>query len=385
MRYVLRELAKPLMQAAGGFPAVILTGPRRCGKTFLLRHLFPRAAYRLLEDPDVIAAVRADPRGFLEDLPHPVILDEIQNAPELFAYIRTLIDAAPRQTGRWLLTGSQEAPLMRNVTESMAGRAAIMQLLPFSFRELGKYDLLQGGFPEVCARPRIAKPYFASYVQTYLERDIHLAGLVRDLPTFRRFLSLLASRNGQILNRSDLAAPLGVSVPTISQWVDILEMTGQVLVVPPYFENFGKRLVKNPKIYFIDPGLTCHLLGIDSASALERSVFAGPLFEGFIASEIIKNQINSGGRRELYFFRDHQGLEVDFVIPGPAEGLTLLEVKKTRTPTPAMVKPLSQLANDRLKRPTRRILVYQSSRSRTVAPTLAPGVQALTVEQFLQG
>lgn len=385
MRYIHRECERELLRAARGYGAVILTGPRRCGKTFLLKHLFPKADYRLLEDPDVIAAVRADPRGFLEDLKTPAILDEIQNAPELFAYIRTMIDAAPSRKGRWFLTGSQEAPLMKGVTESMTGRAAIMQLLPLSFRETGTLDITRGGFPEVMARPRFARQYFSSYLQTYLERDIRALGLVRDLPTFRRFLSLLASRNGQMLNRSDLAAPLGVSVPTISQWINLLEMTRQILVVPPYFENFGKRLVKAPKVYFVDSGLVCHLLGIESLAGLDRSVFAGPIFEAMVASEVVKNQLNAGRRREIYYFRDQQGLEIDLLIPGHDGALTLAEVKYTRTPTPAMARPLQQLDAGRIARPVRRVLIYRRSRTRTPTGTIAPGVVCQTAEEFLAG
>lgn len=384
MRYIRRQCEPLVLKAARGFGAVILTGPRRCGKTFLLRHLFPHADYRLLEDPDVIGAVRSDPRGFLEDLRSPVILDEIQNAPELFPYIRSMIDAAPSRKGHWLLTGSQEAPLMRGVTESMAGRAAIMQLLPLSYRESGKLDVVRGGFPEVLARPRLAREYFTSYLQTYLERDIRALGLVRDLPTFRRFLSLLASRTGQMLNRSDLAAPLGVSVPTLTEWINILEMTGQILLVQPYFENFGKRLVKTPKLYFMDCGMVCNLLGIDSLQMLERSVFAGAVFEGMVASEVAKNQLNAGRRREIYYFRDHRGLEVDLVIPGGDGGLTLAEIKYSRTPTPAMARPLLELSDNAIARPLRRVLVHRASRTRTITPTVAPGVEVQTVEQFLQ-
>ena len=185
--------------------------------------------------------------------------------------------------GNLLFTGSQEAPLMQGVTESMAGRAAILQLLPFSLVETAKVSLLYGGFPEVLAQPKARGLWFASYLQTYLERDVRSIVNVRDLSTFRRFLSLLASRHGQLLNKTDLAAPLGISVPTIGEWLNILEITGQIILVPPYFENFGKRLVKSPKVYWEDSGLACYLLGIASESELERSPFLGRLFEGFVA------------------------------------------------------------------------------------------------------
>src|SRR5689334_6653367 len=228
MRYVHRTLEPVLARAVRDFPAVVLTGPRRAGKTVLLQRTFPDASYHLFEDPDVVARFRHDPQGFLDDVSTPAILDEIQNVPEVFEHVRSRIDRAPRRMGQWLLTGSQESGLMRNVSESMAGRAAILQLWPMSVRESAKVTLLRGGYPEVVARPRAASLWFASYLQTWLERDVRSITAVQDLGTFRRFLALVASRHGQILNRTDLAAPLGVSVPTVSRWLDVLEATGQV-------------------------------------------------------------------------------------------------------------------------------------------------------------
>ena len=244
--------------------------PLFCASCFLKR------SYVLLEDPDIQARVRSDPRAFLDALRPPVVFDEIQNTPELLEYVRTLIDTGPRRMGQWLFTGSQEAPLMQGISESMAGRAAILQLLPFSLAETKKVNLLHGGFPEVLARPKARSLWFASYLQTYLERDVRAITNVRDLATFRGFIALLASRHGQILNKTDLAAPLGVTVPTIGEWLHILEVTGQVILVPPYFENFGKRLIKSPKVYWGDSGLACYLLGMTSPAELDRSPFLGP-------------------------------------------------------------------------------------------------------------
>jgi hypothetical protein len=185
-----------------------------------------------------------------------------------------------------------------------------------SLRETPKVNLLHGGYPEVLARPRARKLWFSSYLQTYIERDVRSITAIRDLATFRRFLSLVAARHGQFLNKSDLASPLGMSVPGVSSWLDVLETTGQVLLVPPFFENLGKRLIKSPKIYVADSGLCCHLLGLETQTEVERSPFLGALFEGFVASEIAKVQAHAGRRRQLYTFRDQQGLEVDFVVPG---------------------------------------------------------------------
>lgn len=381
MRYIVRTLESQLAGAARSFPAIVLTGPRRAGKTSLLRHMFPAADYRLLEDPDLVARMRADPQGFLDSLRAPVILDEVQNVPEVFSYVRARIDREPRRRGRWFLTGSQEAPLMRGVSESMAGRAAVFQLFPLSTAESPKVSLLSGGYPEVVARPTAARLWFSSYLQTYLERDLRSVTAVKDLATFRRFLAVLASRHGQILNKTDLAAPLGVSVPTISHWLGALEATAQILIVAPYFENLGKRLLKSPKVYLFDSGLACHLLGIESAAELARSPFRGSLFEGFVAAEIVKKQVNAGRRREIYYFRDEQGLEVDFLVPGRTGGVALVECKASRTVTPAMAAPLQRLAQAlRRRRPATAVssfLVHEPPQVPARTDAVAPGVRAL--------
>lgn len=384
MRFISRDLRQTVLNAARNFPAVVVTGPRRAGKTTLLRRLFPRASYVLLEDPDVQARARSDPRGLLDGLRLPALFDEIQNVPELFAYIRTRIDESPSTTGQWLLTGSQEAPLMQGVTESMAGRAAVLNLLPMSLAESDRVSLLAGGYPEAVARPKARNLWFSSYIQTYLERDVRAIVNVRDLGTFRRFLALLASRHGQILNRTDLAAPLGVSVPTISEWLHVLEITGQIILLPPYFENFGKRLLKSPKVYILDSGLACHLLGIRSQAELNRSPFLGPLFEGFVAAEILKHQVNRGRRKEIYYFRDQQGLEVDFLFPGESGGLWMVECKASKTIQPAMAGPLQSLRRAMGKHePVHAVIIHPKVASPVPIRTVAPQVEALDVQEFL--
>jgi uncharacterized protein len=371
-----------IRMAAKAFAAVVLTGPRRCGKTYLLRAGLRGAQYVLLEDPDVLARVKADPRSFLDGLALPVIIDEIQHAPELFAYLRTRIDANPRKTGQWFLAGSQEASLMQGVSESMAGRAAIFQMLPIAREESPKVSVLNGGFPEVLARPTARSLWFSSYLQTYLERDVRAVLNVRNLSVFRRFLGLIASRHGQLLNRTELAQPLGLSIPAISEWINVLETTGLLLLVPPYFSNLGKRLLKSPKLYLCDSGLACHLLGIQSQAELLRSPFLGAITEGSVAAELVKAQINRGARRELYFFRDQQGLEVDFLLPH--RGVTvLIEVKTSSTPLPAMTKSLWQLSRAFGSEPTRAVLVHGDSRSAPNMTALAPDVEARTLDGLI--
>lgn len=277
---------------------------------------------------------------------------------------------------------------MQKVTESMAGRAAVLQLRPLSTRESSKVNLFLGGYPEAVARPRAAQQWFNSYVQTYLERDVRAVTAVKDLATFRRFLALVASRHGQILNKTDFAAPLGVSVPTISQWLGVLETTAQILLVPPFYENVGKRLIKSPKVYLADSGLACHLLGIDSALELARSPFLGALFEGFIAAEIVKAQINGGRRSEIYYFRDEQGLEVDFLVPGRHGSIALVECKAARTASPSMALSMQRLGQAlKKKRPhsgaIEMYVVYQPSRTAIATTAVVPGVQAVAWQNFV--
>jgi hypothetical protein len=388
MRYAHRQIEPTLLRAARSFPAVVLTGARRTGKTTLLRRLFPAAEYHLFEDPDVVSRFRADPQGFLDGVRTPAIFDEIQNVPELFPYVRSRIDRHPQKSGQWFLTGSQESGLMRGVTESLAGRAAILELWPMSSRESRSVSPLRGGFPEVLARPRAADLWFSSYVQTYLERDVRSISAIQDLPTFRRFLALVAARHGQMLNKSDLAAPLGMSIPGIGRWLDILEITAQVIVVPPYFENYGKRLTKTPKLYVADAGLACHLLGIASEAELRRSPFRGSILEGLVAAEIAKAQTAAGLRRELYYFRDHQGLEVDFVVPGRAGRVTLVEVKAGGTPRPEMAVPMQRLSaamvsKGRSPGDVAMSLLYEPAKGTHRSRALAAGVEAIPWREFV--
>lgn len=377
-----RELANEVIRGLKQFPAIVLTGPRRAGKTFLLKkELGLKTSYYLLEDPDVLLRVKSDPRAWLESIKTPAIIDEIQNAPELLPYIRTIIDSAPSKKGQWLITGSQEFSIMKGVTESLAGRAGIFSLLPFSWRETRKTSPFFGGYPEVINHPRSAKNWFRSYLQTYIEQDIRQIINVKDMGTYRRFLQILANNNGQVLNKSDIAAPVGVKVPTITQWLSALEITNQIVLIQPYFNNFKKRLIKSPKLYWLDSGLLCFLLGIESEKQLNNHPAAGFIFESYLASEILKNQINRGEQKSLYYFRDEFGLEVDLIQPIKS-GLRLIEVKWSKTPVPSMVSPLLSLKKNipsNIK--TELCLVHRGD---TIDDsTLTSGVKAFNYKTFL--
>ena len=373
MTYLKRALEPVLKQAAAQFPAVILTGPRQAGKTTLLKHLFGRDyAYVSLELPDMRAVALEDPRSFLDRFSPPVIFDEIQYAPELLPYLKEMIDEARDEAGQFILTGSQNLLLIERVTESLAGRAAILRLLPMSRREafgnpeaplaweaeegtgvqraLSQKDLwrefLRGGYPELVANPgRNIQLWHASYAQTYLERDVRSLRQIGDLTQFQNFLRALAARSGQLLNLSDLARDLGVAVNTTKAWLSVLEATHQVFIVRPYFANIGKRLVKTPKVYFTDTGTLCHLTGLRDPEHAAAGPMAGSLMETAVLGEIIKTLTNRGLSPQVYFWRTATGVEVDFLVEAGTK-LIPVEIKKSATPRPAMAVSLRALQRD---------------------------------------
>jgi uncharacterized protein len=360
-RYISRTLESVLRKAAREFPAVVLTGPRQAGKTTLLTRLFARRArYVSLEPPDVRAAAAADPRGFLDLYPPPVILDEVQYAPVLLPYVKERIDARRTAVGQYLMTGSQNLLLMAQVTESLAGRAASLRLLPLSSREIAGQParplpwertggmrqppplrslwqrLLRGGYPELAAYPtRDAVLWHGSYIQTYLERDVRTLRQVGDLTLFQAFLRALAARSGQLLNLTDVARDLGVAVNTAKAWLSVLEATHQVRIVRPYFANVGKRLVKTPKVYFTDTGTLCFLAGLRDPAHAAAGPMAGAIFETAVLSELVKSLGGRGIDPEVYFWRTATGAEVDFIVD-TASALVPIEVKTSATPRPAM-------------------------------------------------
>ncbi len=401
--YIPRTLEPVLARALEQFPAVVLTGPRQAGKTTLLRHLLEGSArYVALDLPDVRAAAEADPRGFLDLHPAPVILDEIQACPSLLPYLRERIDQRRSEPGRYILSGSQNLLLMEAVTESLAGRSAVLTLLPLSQRELtgeaqrtlcweeggavmepAKRPLeaqwssyLQGGFPELAASgPRDLDLWHGSYVRTYLERDVRRLRNVGDLGAFQAFMQALAARSAQLLSLSELSRDLGVAVNTVKAWLSVLEASHQIVVLRPYHANIGKRLVKTPKVYFTDVGTLCYLTGVRSWELAARGPLAGAIFETAVFSELYKAAHHRGQEPRLWFWRTSTGQEVDFLVQQGTK-LVPVEVKAGATVRPPMAAGIHALRRDLGDAVLPGWVVYQGEQRLP----MGEGVQALPFE-----
>ena len=351
---IARHLRSTLRAAARRAPVVTLTGPRQSGKTTLARAAFPRYDYASLEDPDLRTFALDDPRGFLDQYRRGVVIDEAQRAPDLFSYVQTLVDQDDRP-GRFVLSGSQNFLLLRSVSQTLAGRCAILHLLPFSFTELASLPavdvsglgrrlpgrrptppadlmdtLFRGFYPRIHDKRLDARRWLRDYHQTYVERDVRELVNVGDLEVFRLFVRLCAGRNGQLLNLSDLASDAGVTHTTARRWLSILETSFLIVLLRPHHRNFNKRLIKSPKLYFLDTGLLCYLLRIGSPAELRLHAARGSVFESFVLSELLKARLHRGEEAELYFWRDAAGHEIDVLI---ADGETLMpvEVKSGQT------------------------------------------------------
>ena len=327
------------LRLARGFPIVAITGPRQSGKTTLARAAFPGLPYVSLEDPDTREFALADPRGFLARFADGAVLDEAQRCPALFSYLQGIVDERPVM-GRFVLTGSQQFGMLSSITQSLAGRVGLVQLLPFSLRELRDAGvqpetldalLWRGGYPPIHDRALDPADWLANYVATYLERDVRQLLAVKDLGLFQRFVKLCAARTGQILNLSALGADCGIAHVTAREWLGVLEASYLVTLLRPYHRNYGKRLVKSPKLCFLDTGLAAYLLGIRDPASLGIHAQRGALFETLVVSELIKARFNAGRAADLHFWRDSTGHEVDVLFADAAGKLQAVEVKSGAT------------------------------------------------------
>lgn len=338
MSIISRDIEPRLKLLARQFPAIILTGPRQSGKSTLCKSVFHHHSYATLESPDVRSFALEDPRGFLAQFPKGAILDEIQQCPRLSSYLQELLDSDP-QPGRWILTGSQNFSLMASTSQSLAGRAAILHLLPLSRHEVARFPrhpktlnetLLTGGYPRILDHDLKPADWLSSYVATYLERDVRSFAHIGDLATFQRFTQLCAGRIGQLLNLSALASDCGISSPTAKAWLSILEASFIAFRLPSYHSNISKRLIKMPKLHFYDSALACWLLGIRDVRQLDLHPLRGAIFESWTVSEIIKNRFNHGEANGVYFYRDKAGLESDVLVRGK-DSFTVVEAKAGQT------------------------------------------------------
>lgn len=340
-----REISERLRDLGEATPAIVLTGARQTGKTTALRLAFPDHGYVTLDLPSMADRAERDPEAFLADHPPPLVIDEVQYAPGLFRHLKGAIDADRRAYGRFVLTGSQKFTLMRDVSESLAGRCVWLELEGFSLPEIRRTRpwgalpahalldevLIRGAFPELWVNPRLRPPdFFASYVATYLERDVRQLINVTSLRDFERFIRACAHRNGQLLDRSDIARDVGISPKTADAWLGVLVASNQVFLLEPWFANVGKRLVKSPKLYFSDPGLCAWLLGVTPAT-LRGSPYLGGLWEALVYAEIRKALVAHSLPATVWFYRDDRQLEVDFLLTAGGRGV-IIEAKHTERP-----------------------------------------------------
>ena len=346
---ITREIKNELLQCAKEYPAVTILGPRQSGKTTLAKMTFPSLGYCSLEDPDVRLNASNDPRGLLASFPDGVILDEIQRVPELLSYLQGIIDK--QQTpGRFILTGSHQPEVHQVVSQSLAGRTAVLELLPFSISELCQYkrpvsgsyeSILQGFYPRVHENQLRPSRFYSSYLATYIERDIRALINIKDLTRFNEFLRLLAGRVGQLINYSSLANDIGVSSGTVKSWVSVLKASYILFELPPYFRNIRKRLVKSSKLYFTDVGLAAWLLGLETPEQVQRDPLRGSLYENLIILEVTKRLLNRGLQPQLHFYRDSKGNEVDLLI-SQGRSFTAIEIKSAQTFNPEFVSGIKQ-------------------------------------------
>ncbi|CAM4030692.1 ATP-binding protein [Flavobacterium branchiophilum] len=375
-----RTIVESILFLKNKYPIIALTGPRQSGKTTLLKELFPDYQYLSLENPDMRTFFRNDPKGFFKQYSKFCIIDEAQREPDLFSYLQTIVDE-DKIMGQYILSGSQNFHLMKNITQSLAGRVALFKLFPFDLEELKNHQLLEhnyinyilkGSYPAVYDRDIPYKNFYNNYMQTYIERDISELVNVRDIRSFRTFLSLCASRAGQLLNLNAMANECGISQPTAKSWISVLESSYIIFLLQPYYKNFDKRVIKSPKLFFYDTGLLCHLLKVKNPDQIKLNSYRGNLFENMVVSESIKLNYHKNMMQEFWFWRNSGGHEIDLLIQDD-EKLKVVEIKSTSTISQDLFKGIEyfeKLANDLIKSKT---LIYNGleNQTRTIAQVVS--------------
>lgn len=347
INYIDRDITDSIKSATKYFPVITVTGPRQSGKSTLFRHIFPDLPYCSLETPDIRMSASEDPRGFLDNFHEGVIIDEVQRLPDLFSYIQGIVDENPDR--KFYLTGSSNFSLLKSVTQSLAGRTALFELLPLSLREIAGLDmdkadeldslLYDGFYPAIWSGRNIPSMLYPNYTKTYLERDVRDFLAIKDMDSFHRFLRLCAARIGSIFKASELSNELGVSVNTVNSWLSVLQVSYIVYLLPPFYTNTRKRLTKSPKLYFTDCGLAAYLLNIDSPATMNRDKMRGLLFENMVIINVLKDLYNSGKTAPIYFYRDSNGNEVDLLIKRGSK-YDCVEIKSSKSFHPDFIKGL---------------------------------------------
>ncbi len=342
IKYIHRQMAEAVREAAVYFPVITLTGPRQSGKSTLLRHIFD-VPYVSMEDFDVRQFAKRDPRGFLSGFADGVIIDEVQHVPELLSYIQGIVDSDSSR--KFYLTGSSQFSLLKNVTQSLAGRTAVFELLPLSLKEISNKDtemdalLYSGFYPAIWSGQNVPKFLYPNYVKTYVERDVRDLLAIKDLDAFQRFIRLCAARIGSVFNASEVSNELGIAVNTVNSWLSVLQASYLIYMLPPFYTNTRKRLTKSPKLYFTDTGLAAYLLEIDSPQSMARDKMRGHLFENMVIMDFLKREYNDGRSGGLYFYRDSNGNEVDLLVKR-GQKYNLYEIKSSATFHPDFIKGL---------------------------------------------
>lgn len=370
--YLNRTMEGILREAAKYFSVISVTGPRQSGKSTLLKYLFPNVPKYSLKDVNVREFAEHDPVAFLHQHPGGMFIDEVQKVPQLLEYIQGIVDDNP--DCQFLLTGSSNFELLHSLSESLPGRAGVYELLPMTYHEtestMGEMSLNEflysGLYPAICAKKNKARLFYPSYVKTYLERDVRDLLKIKDQMQFMKFMKLCAARVGSVFNASEIAGQLGVDGKTVTSWLSVLQASYLVTLLPPYYENISKRLVKSPKLYFNDPGLACFLLDIESPRQLERDKMRGAIFENYVVMEVIKHRYNRGLLDGVYFYRDSNQNEVDILLKEEGE-ITAIEVKSSMTYHSSFEDSISKLA-EWIKTPiSNKLIVYTGDFENTTA------------------